>query len=110
MSVRETIQFFYDFDVPRYLEILRGEYKAEEHPNQPGSYLVYGCPFYEPKWLEDHVSILGFNKVPLSDLLIQAIAYHPELVPDEVVILWLIEQEVFLEVTVGELRKRHETR
>ena len=104
MSVKENIQFFHQFDVDTYLKILKDECAAVEHPTQPNCYLIDGLPFYEPKQVEDHVSVLGFNYAPLSDLLIQALNSHPELVPDEVVVVWTIEQELVLETTIGEVR------
>lgn len=104
MSVRENIQFFHQFDVDTYLEILKEERGAIDHPNQDECYLIDGLPFYQPKWIEDHVSILGFNYVPLPDSLIHAVVNHPELVPDETVVLWLIEQDIFLETTMEKER------
>jgi hypothetical protein len=106
MSVRENIQFFHQFDVEAYLAILACEYDAGEHPTQPNAYLIDGLPFYRPREIEDHVSVLGFNYAPLSDLLIQALISHPELVPDEVLVVWTIEQELFLETTMREVRRR----
>ncbi len=106
MSVRENIQIFHPFDLDTYLEILRADYGACEYPNQPGSYLIEDLPFYKPKWIEDHVSILGFNYVPLSELLIQALVNHTDLVPDEAIILWLIEQELLLTTTLTQMRNK----
>jgi hypothetical protein len=106
MSVRENIEIFHPLDTKTYLEILKDEYGARDHPSQPDSYLIDnpGTPFYEPKEIDDHVSILGFNYALLSNLLIQAIIGHPELVPDEVLIRWTQEQDLVLENTAGELR------
>lgn len=106
MSVRENMQFFHHFDIDDYLETLKAEHGAREHPSQAGCYLVDELPFYEPKWIEDHVSILSFNYAPLPGVLIEALANHPELVPDDVVIQWTIEQEVLLEATMGKIRKQ----
>ena len=106
MSVRENIQFFHQFDVDTYLSILKDEYGAKEHPKQPGSYLVEDLPFYAPKIMDDHVSVLSFNYAPLSGILIDALANHPELVPDDIGILWTIEQELFLETTMGAVREK----
>ena len=107
MSVRENIQVFHQFSVEEYLDILKKEYGAREHPEQPGSYLIGDpeLPFYEPREIDDHVSVLGFNYTLLSNLLIQAIIDHPELVPDETRIRWTQEQELIMEKTAGELRK-----
>lgn len=106
MSVRENIQFFHQFDLDTYLEILKADYGAREHPTQSGCYLIDELPFYEPKWIEDHVTVLSFNYVPLSSLLIAALVNHPELVPDEMLICWTIEQELLLDTTIGEIRSK----
>jgi len=74
------------------------------HPAQPNCYLIDGLPFYEPKQIEDHVSVLGFNYAPLSNQLIKVLNGHPELVSDEVVIVWTIEQDLVLETTMGKVR------
>jgi hypothetical protein len=107
MSVKENIQFFPQFDTDSYLKILKDECGAIEHPTQADCYLIDGLPFYKPRKVEDHVSVLGFNYAPLPDLLIQALNSHPELVPDEVLVLWTIEQELFLETTMGNVRSNH---
>src|SRR5688572_15208434 len=104
MSVRENIQFFYQFDIEAYLEILKTKYGATDYPKQSHCYLAEGLPFYKPKWIEDHVSILGFNYAPLSILLIEALTEHPELVPDEVSVVWTIEQELILATTMSQIR------
>ena len=106
MSVRENIEASPPFDSKTYLDILKTEYGAKEHPEQPGSYLIGDpeLPFYEPREFEDHVSVLGFNYALLSNLLIQAIIDHPELVPDETRIRWTQEQDLVMEKTAGELR------
>ena len=106
MTIRENIQIFHKFDIGKYLEILETEQGSKKHPMQPGCYLIDDLPFYKPKWIEDHVSILGFNYVPLSGLLIHSLASHPELVPDSAEILWLIEQEVLLTTTLAEMRSK----
>jgi hypothetical protein len=107
MSVRENIEASPPFDTKTYLEILKNEYRAREHPEQPGSYLIGNpdLPFYEPKQFGDHVTVLGFNYALLSNLLLQAIIDHPELVPDETRIRWSQEQDLVMEKTAGELRK-----
>ena len=106
MSVRENIQIFYRFDIDTYLAILKDEHGTKVHPGQSGCYLIEDLPFYEPKWIEDHISILGFNYAPLSELLIQALVNHPEVIPDEAVVIWLIEQEMLLEKTFRQLRNK----
>ena len=105
MSVRENIQIFYPFDVNVYLGILKDEHGVSTHPTQPGCYIIEKSPFYEPKLIEDHVSVLGFNYVPLPEVMIQSLANHPELVADDVVVIWLIEQELLLDTTIGRIRE-----
>ena len=61
--------------------------------------------FYEPKEMDDHISILGFNYALLSNLLIQAIIDHQELVPGEALVRRTQEQDLVLEKTLGELRR-----
>lgn len=106
MSTRENIQFFHRFDVEVYLEILKSEQGTKEHPTQPGSYLVDGLPFYKPAQTDKYVFVLGFNLVPLSSFLIEALANHPELVPDHVLIRWTIEQELLLDITMEQVRSK----
>ena len=107
MSIRENIEIYHQLDPEKFLGILKDEYGAREHPAQPESYLIDDpeLPFYKPQQLEDHVSILGFTFVPLSNILIQAIIDHAELVPDEVLVRWTQEQELIIEKTIGELRE-----
>lgn len=106
MSLRENIQFFHQIDADKYLDVLRVEHNAQDHPSQPGSFLIDETqPFYAPQQIEDHLSILGFNYIPLPDQLIQAIIDHPELAPDDTLIRWTQEQDLILEATLGELRK-----
>jgi hypothetical protein len=106
MSLKENIQFFHQFDPDAYLTILLGEYAAKEHPSQPDAYLVEELPFYKPEQIDDHVSVLSFNYVPLPSILINALVNYPELVPDEVLICWTIEQDLLLETTMGEVRNK----
>ena len=107
MSIRENIEIYHPIDVDEYLSILQNEFNVRSHPSQPGCFLIGadGLPFYEPRQIEDHVSILGFNAVPLSDDLIQALIDHPEIVGDEVVVRWTQEQDLIVETTIGDLRK-----
>ena len=106
MSVKENIQFFPQFDTDSYLKILKDECGAIEHPTQTDCYLIDGLPFYEPKQIEDHVSVLGFNYAPLSDRLIQGLSGHPELVSDDVRVIWTIEQELIVETTMEKVRSK----
>ena len=106
MSVRENIQIFHQFDLDAYLEILKAEHGAKDHPGQSGCYLVDELPFYKPKQTDEYVFVLGFNYAPLPGLLIEALASHPELIPDDVLIRWTIEQELLLDTTMGEIRSK----
>jgi hypothetical protein len=106
MSLKENIQFFHKFDSDDYLAILLEEYDAREHPSQSNAFLIDDLPFYKPEQIEDHVSILSFNYTPLPSILINALAGHPELVPNDVEIRWTIEQDSFLETTMGAVREQ----
>lgn len=68
--------------------------------------MVDDLPFYKPQEVDENISVVGFNHVPLPDTLIWALANYPELVPDSTLVSWLIEEDVFLESTMGEIRKR----
>jgi hypothetical protein len=104
MSVREIIRFFHQFDAEEYLSILKSERGAVDHPFQPDAYMVDDLPFYTPIEKAEYVYVLSFNRVPLSGVLIEALVNHPELVPDEALIYWTIEQELWFETTMGEAR------
>lgn len=81
-------------DLEKYREIFGKEYDAQKHLSQPDSFIVDHLPHYSPKHDEDHISILGFNKIPLPYSPLQEIIDHPELVPDDALIRWTIEQEL----------------
>jgi hypothetical protein len=104
MTVRENIQIFHQLDIEKYLKLLEIEQGAKEHPAQPGCYLVDNLPFYKPKKTDEYVNILGFNLVPLPSVLLDALVNHPEMIPDETTIVWTIEQDLFLQTTIGEMR------
>lgn len=106
MSVRETFRIFHPFDPDKYLVILQQEYGAKPHPAQPDAYMVDDLPFFKPRLAEDYVFVLGFNYAPLSGILIEALAGHPELLPDEAEVVWMIEQDSWFETTMGEARQR----
>jgi len=107
MSLRENIQFFHQIDTEKYLDVLREDHTAQDHPTQPGGFLIDGDqPFYSPQQFDDHISILGFNYIPLPDQLIQALVDHPELAPDDTLVRWTQEQDLILETTLGELRNQ----
>lgn len=107
MSVREVIRFFHQFDPEEYMSILKQERGAIEHPAQPDAYMVDNLPFYKPIEKKEYVYVLSFNHVPLPDILIEALVDHPELVPDEVLLFWTIEQEILVETTMGEVRGKN---
>jgi hypothetical protein len=106
MSIREIVEFYHLVDLEKYMGILRAEFGSHTHPAQEGSLLIDGLPVYAPKWLQDQVSILGFNKLPLPDSVIQTLVDHPELAPDETLIRWTQEQDLRLECTLGMLRRK----
>lgn len=110
MSIHENVQFFHPLNLVEYIEILKNEYGAKEYPSQKGAFLLpigeISLPFYSPRTVEDHISILGFNYVPLPDQLIKVLIDHPDLAPDSTIVRWTQEQELFLESTLGELRKQ----
>ena len=97
MGLRENIQIFHPVDIELYLEILNSEYGAQEHPQQAGAFLIDGLPFYAPQLAEGYVFIVGFNMLPLSHLLIRALANHPDIVPESAVVRWTHEQDIILE-------------
>src|SRR5688572_8317905 len=105
MSVRENIELFCNLNLTKYLEVLNQEFEAQTHPTQPDAFIVEGLPFYRPRDQDDHISILGFNKIPLPYPLLQALIEHPELASDDTVIRWTQEQELIFESTLGELRE-----
>lgn len=106
MSVRENIELYHPINLEEYARILREEFGSQPHPTQEGALLLDGLPLYVPKWFQDHVSILGFNEIPLPGLLIRTLVDHPELVPDKALIRWTQEQDVILECTLGQLRQK----
>ncbi|MGA7193687.1 MAG: hypothetical protein WBW94_08660 [Anaerolineales bacterium] len=105
MSIRENIEIYPPLDLHQFLEVLKRDYGLVEHPSQAGALTIDGLSFYSPRISGDHVSILGFNKAPIPDTVVQALVEHPELVPNDVVIRWTQEQELIFECTLGELRK-----
>jgi len=104
MSVRENIQFYPGVNIEQYMEVFKTDYGAEAHPAQPGALLVDGLPFYSPQTAEDHTFILGFNYVPLPDVLLDALIRHTEHVSDTLLIRWTQEQDLLFETTLKDLR------
>ena len=106
MTIRENIQFFHPVGAEKYMNVLKEKHGAQDHPSQPDSCLMEGeQPFYKPQQFEDHLSILGFNYIPLSEQLILALIKHPELAPDDTFVRWTQEQDLILEATLGKLRQ-----
>ncbi len=66
-----------------------------------GGYQDYSH-FFNCQKGEGYIFILGFNMVPLSSLLLQALVNHPKLAPETTPIQWTAEQEIVVE---GELRE-----
>ncbi len=110
MSVKENIQFFHKFNTDVYLILLQKEQGATKHPFEPSAYIVENMPFYQPRQIEEYVSVLGFNYFPLSSALITVLATHPEIVPNEVIVCWTAEQDLIWKGTMGKVRKSLATR
>ncbi len=104
MSVRENIELYGLEDAEQYVEVLSSEFGAARHPHQDDAYILEQQPFYAPRPVDDHISILSFNNRPLPDSLIQALVRHPETFPDDILIRWTQEQELLFEATLGQLR------
>ena len=103
MSIRENIQVFHPIPVIAYLDVLMDAYGLENHPQQPGAYLVDGLPFYQPQQSEEYVFVLGFSMLPLSQVLIQVLVEHGELASEQTLIRWTQEQDLVAEGTLNEL-------
>ncbi len=103
MSVRENIELYGLQNSAEYVDILSGEFGANKHLNQENAYVVERHSFYAPRPVEDHFSILSFNNLPLSDCPIEALADHPKLFPDGILVRWTQEQELIFEATLGQL-------
>ncbi len=54
--------------------------------------------------MDDHLSILGFNHIPLPYALVAALISHRDLFSDDILIRWTQEQELVFEATLGQLR------
>ena len=105
MSLRENIQIFHQIDPKKYLDVLKEDHNIQDHSSQSGGLLIDETqPFYPPQQINDHISILGFTYTPLPVELIQALIDHPELAPDATLVRWTQEQDLILEITLGELR------
>ena len=102
MGLRESIQIIHPVDIDRFLDFLITEKGAEEHHQQPGAYLVDSLPFYKPQNAEGYVFILGFNMLPLSSVLIQALAERSDFAPGNTRILWILEQDILLDTPLDD--------
>ncbi len=102
MSYRECIQVFHPVEVQAYLKILRSDFGAAAHPNEPRAFLVGqpSLPFHRPRLINDHLSILSFNYWPLSVSLILAFVEHPELAPETTPVRWLAEQDLIVALSL----------
>lgn len=86
MSIRENIEIYHPLDLDQFLEVLKRDDGVVEHPSQAGALIADNLPFYSPRISEDHVAVLGFNKIPLPDTIIQSLVDHPGLAPDDTII------------------------
>jgi hypothetical protein len=105
VSFIECLEVFHQIDIERYLSILKEEFGARAHPAQADCYLIDDpeLPFYQPRQYENHMSVLGFNRTPLSSFLILALIDHPELAPAATIVRWSAEQELVAAGTLEDL-------
>ncbi len=104
MSVRENVELYGLRNTEKLDEVLESDYATLKHPSQENAYTLENLPFYPPRLIDDHVSILSFNNLPLPDSLIEALVDHTELFPDDILVRWTQEQDLIFEATLGELR------
>jgi hypothetical protein len=105
MSSIENIEVLCNVDVDQYVILLLNEFGAQPNPHQKGTFLIDDppLPFYQPRQLDNRLSVLGFNNAPLSSLLILALIDHPELLSSETTVIWSAEQELVVQGTLSEL-------
>jgi hypothetical protein len=110
MSLYESLRVYHSVEVDNYLDLLRNNYGAQPHPQQPESFIIGQppLPFFKPTRQEDYFSILSFNYRPLSIALIQALVDHPEIVPPTTRVLWTAEQDLIYEGKLRNLARRLE--
>lgn len=108
MSYRECIQVFHSVDSQKYLTVLQIEFAAHPHPQEPDAFLMDTppLPFYRPKIIEEHLSIMSFNYRPLSANLIWALINHPELAPETTIVLWTAEQDIIFKGALVSLKQQ----
>ncbi len=109
MSVRENIELYGLEHAEQFVELLSSEIGATKHPRQEDAYVLESLPFLAPRRMEDHISILSFNNVPLPDSLIEALLDHPEFFPDGILFRWTQEKDLLFEATLGQLRGRDQS-
>jgi len=108
MSYRECIQVFHPVDIQKYLAVLQTEFEARPHPQEPGAFLIDTppLPFRQPRIIEEHLSILSFNYLPLSANLIWALINHPELALATTIVLWTAEQDLVIKGALESLKQQ----
>jgi hypothetical protein len=106
--MHECIKIYDQVDVEQFLRVLARDYDARPHVLHPNTFLIDQplLPFRRPVQYPRYLSILGFNLVPLSSLLIVALIDHPELLPRNTRAQWLSEQEILLAGTLHSLATR----
>lgn len=105
MSYRQSIHVFHPVNVEQYLAVLQQDYGARPNPEEPGAYLIGDppIPFYTPTLIDNQLSIVGFNHVPLPPSLLEALATHPDLVPPMAEVQWLEEQDLLADGTLADM-------
>src|SRR5579859_3938904 len=108
MTYRECIWVEHEVDVFQYLAVLTGEFGAIANDGAAGSFLIGDppLPFYEPQLIDGRLAITGFNRIPLSPLLLEALVKHPELVPPETPVRWTEEQDLLIHITLERVDRR----
>jgi hypothetical protein len=108
MSVHESLRVYYPVDLNRYLQALIAEFGASPHPSLPGVLLVGlpSLPVFAPRHLDNQLSVLSFNYLPIPHAIIQALVKHPALVPPDTPVRWTLEQDLVFAGTLRQLQKR----
>jgi len=86
---------------------LQTEFAARPHLSQTEAFLIDNpsLPFYRPRLIDKHLSVLSFNYLPLSPQLIQALISHPELAPLTALVCWTAEQDLIVKGTLESLKR-----
>src|SRR5690242_2248857 len=108
MTYRECIWVDHAVDVDRFLAVLKSEYGARANEMIAGSFLIGDppVPFYAPRLIDGRLAITGFNRFPLSPLLVEALGRHPELAPPETPLRWTEEQDLLIEGALERVDRR----